>query len=147
MNHCAFQALHLTWVTRGSPQAFSSLFYPMCLTQEPGHQCCSGGWVPALWRRTRSTFTVRQTPGSWRVSCPVCLVLRIEHANGRGHDSALLQVQATLCICSLFPGTFAFSRERGICRGHTVVCDEAMLYLLKSSSGKRAQPPFSVYFL
>lgn len=58
------------WVTREDPQAPSSLFYPMCTAQEPGHWCCRNGRVPALGRGTGSTSMGRQTPGHWRASCP-----------------------------------------------------------------------------
>jgi len=141
MNCCASQALRLTQVGYLLRRAHKRL--PPCLTTCACHRSQAlemHRWLsPSSRRRPRSYLMGRQTPGP---EGP-----RTEQARGCGHDPALLRGQVTFCVCSSSPGTFSFSRERRMCREHTTVSDEAMLCLLKSSSAKGAQPPFSVYFL
>lgn len=134
------------WVTREDPHVPSSRFYPVCTAQEPGHWCCRSGWVPAPGRGTGSTSTDRQTPGHWRGSCPwgwSCC------AQSMPMDMALSLpsfMYSSILYLLLFPLQIFLQQMRRCAERPAVFPDEVVPCLLKSSSGKWAQPPFSVCF-
>lgn len=110
------------WVTREGPHVPSSLFYPHSPNRGTRPLVLQWWLSPSSQEEDKDTFMGRQTPGH---SCPKSMHgLDNVHDNGHSPNSC-----RSYSVFAPHPVTFSFSREMWRAGGHTVVCDEAMLFV------------------